>query len=278
MEKKVMEKIISIKSLKEISFTWDKLTDEDFLGINGENPSVEKMNVKTTFKDFFNLQKKFPNLKSIDIDYLDERFIKSNDKNGLEIGIIPDSKSKIEDIVIVKGNKCYCQPFEQLKSIEIKLIGITKGVDNFPIFNKNCKTILSSLISFHFWERDELEGPKYLCLLAKNINYMPNLKDNKLLIYYDYETFGEKEFNQFIKNILSMKFIKTINIKLRADSQYFEYPLVLLKEKFPDINFNKFEKVFIMRCKIPQNISSSKAKKISKDKNKILSKPNCNIY
>ena len=95
---------------------WDKLTDEELLGINGENPLNEKMNVKATFKDFFDLQKKFPNLKSIDIDYLDERFIRDNDKNGFEIGIIPDSKSKIKDIAILKGNKCCYKPYRQLKN------------------------------------------------------------------------------------------------------------------------------------------------------------------
>ena len=270
MERNIMKKMISTKTLKEISFIWYKLTNEEISQIDGENTSVVKMIVKTTFKDFVILQKKFPNLISIDIDYINDRNVNIGDESSLEIGIIPDHNSKIKDIAIVNGNKCYCQPYEKLESIEIKVKGVSNQLVNFPIFNDKCATIFNNLISFRFWGRNETESPKYLCTLAKNINNMPNLKDIKLLTYYDYKTFREKDFKEFIKNILYMKYIKTINISLRRDSYYYEYPLNVLKEYFPDLNFNKFKKIFIMKSKAPEDVSFSKHNKKIKDK--------CNIF
>ena len=282
MEKDCMEKFISTKTLKEISFYWLGLSDAEISGIVGENPSVKKMTIRTTFKDCFTLQKKFPNLISIDIDYLDDRFIYKNDQEGLEIGIIPDPKSQIKDILIVKGNKCYCQSYEKLESIEIHTYGKAIGLDNFPILNDNCNIILNKLISFHLWISDKEEGPKYLLPLAKNINKMPNLRDIKILMYYDYEDFGEEDFKQFIKDILTKKHIKKISIQLRSESKYFEYPLGLLKEYFPDINFTKFEKVFVVKCEEPENKSHKRKKRKeipSKSKIKIPSKlKKCNIF
>lgn len=68
MIKKLLEKIFSLKKLKEVSFNINKLNIEDISKIKGENSSLIKAEIRWNNKndDFILsiLENKFPNLTS----------------------------------------------------------------------------------------------------------------------------------------------------------------------------------------------------------------------
>jgi hypothetical protein len=72
IQKKTFEKLIAIKTLKEIEFEFGKLNDDEISLINGENISVELIkinyNKENTDITLYNLEKKFPNLLELDIE------------------------------------------------------------------------------------------------------------------------------------------------------------------------------------------------------------------
>ena len=88
IEKELLEKILTIKTLKEIDLELYQMTNDILIQIKGENLSVEKMyiNWKNYDCNLYNLQNKFPNLSYLylyfnsnnNYDYLSTLEIKEN--------------------------------------------------------------------------------------------------------------------------------------------------------------------------------------------------------
>ena len=68
-EKKVLQKLISLKNLKEFSINLDNISDNDISTINDENYSVTRMDVYWLNNNedciLYNLQNKFKNLTKL---------------------------------------------------------------------------------------------------------------------------------------------------------------------------------------------------------------------
>ena len=174
-EKKMMEKLISIKTLKDITFSLKMIEDNEILQIKGENNSVINLKLYIFKKDceIYYLQQKFPNLINLSISNLYKssnlynhelcQFCKesylygniNNDevKNFLNskikgIKIKDEQNCNINKLILNIGDSSNVKLFISFeKLIEIKLIGLL-NLNNFPIFNKNCNIIFNSLTHF----------------------------------------------------------------------------------------------------------------------------------
>ena len=66
-----MDKLISMKSLKEVIISLKTINNDNINEIQGKNPSVEKLEIywdkKTSDSNIINLQKKFPNVKNLSL-------------------------------------------------------------------------------------------------------------------------------------------------------------------------------------------------------------------
>ena len=108
IEKKMIEKFLSSKALKEISFTITNLDPKIFSKIQGINNVVTKMTIiwNNTENDciLFDLQSKFPNLLEFDIE--SHSFFKSNKlKHKKKLEIIENSNCKINTISLLANGK-----------------------------------------------------------------------------------------------------------------------------------------------------------------------------
>ena len=260
-EKKVLMKICSIKAIKEIQFTIMNLTIEDISNIADENPSVKKINIFFSSTDFSvyldKIQKKFPNLTD---------FIFTNNYSSIkcykpQIQIVENLNSKIVNIklnLIVNNdvNKFYCNSFAKLEFIKIKIYSEIHNLQNLlPIFNDKCTVIFESLKVFHFIRSEDNIDLDILNNLRNNINKMPNLEQFNFICKCDYDI--TKEFYmQFIKEILSLKYIKIIKISFYGKMGKFvnEEDYIYNKDEliklFSDININKFYETKIMKYEI----------------------------
>ena len=174
-EKKMIEKLISIKTLKDITFSLKMIEDKEILQIKGENNSVINLKLYIFKKDceIYYLQQKFPNLINLSISNLYKSSIVYNDQlcqfckerylhgniNNNEVKNILNNKIKgimikdeqncnINKLILNIGDSSNVKLFISFeKLIEIKLIGLL-NFNNFPIFNKNCNIVFNSLTHF----------------------------------------------------------------------------------------------------------------------------------
>ena len=177
-EKKIIEKIISMKSLKEVNLSLKKLSN-DIIDIPGENCSVQKLEIYWDKKepecDIINLQKKFPNITNFSLSI--------NSLNSFDINLrIEENKNcKINSLSLYGGHSnvnLYCVPFENLVEFELlmninnnKVNGIKK---NLPFMQKNCNLIFKAMTSFKFTiGKIDYE---LLDIIIDNLEKMPNLK------------------------------------------------------------------------------------------------------
>ena len=233
-----------MKKLKEIIF-FNNINDEMIQEIKGVNTSVEKLTIKGYFKELYNLQNKFPNLTELNI----KPYNKIN-KIDQEIDIKENPKCKINKFKLFTPSKFFIQSYAKLESIEFKIQeGYLSGLDNFPLLNSNCNITFNSLILFHFFSKNLNIGTNLFSNIANNINKMPNLKDLEINSYYREKLFNKDFLNEFIKNILSLEFIKKVNIELKS---VYESGIVLkeysrneLKQMYPTININKLHEIKI---------------------------------
>ena len=151
---KLIEKLISIKTLKEISLVIDEIKENEINKINDINTSVIDLKLYIYKScDILSIQNKFPNLQKLSVSnlfinicntgYNIPRFEKK-----INISIEENSNSKINKLYLTIGDASFVSlyiPFENLT--EIKLHGLI-NFNDFPIFQKNCNTIFKSLIYF----------------------------------------------------------------------------------------------------------------------------------
>ena len=152
-EIKMIEKILSIKTLKNIKFDLYKYDINEISKIQDENTSVLNViiNCRDQNKDLylFNLQQKLPNLSNLCI-FGHKPY--SHDGIKLEITENPKCKTNIISLRRINRNiKLYIQSYESLKIISFYFDNeIINLKDSFPLFNNNSSIIFKSLTTFEF--------------------------------------------------------------------------------------------------------------------------------
>ena len=215
-EKKVLQKLISLKNLKEFSINLDNISDNDISTINDENYSVTRMDVYWLNNNedciLYNLQNKFKNLTKLVLN----QNIYSIKNKILEIK--ENKNCKVNKITLnqISGNniKLYCQSYENLIKLKIDLENNIDNLENtIPIFNKDCKIKFKSLTTFKFkMVEDEHLNRNILDNIYKNLDSMPNLK--KLILDFIVPELDEEYFKKFIKKILLLK-LKNVHINIQ---------------------------------------------------------------
>ena len=204
IEKKTIEKLISINTLKSIYIILKKIDDCEIAKIKGKNNSVTDIYINWNNENdciLYSLQNKFINLRNISIKILT---IKNNTPS---LKIKPNPNSNIKKFTLSSiGNGVigfYIESYINLG--EINLI-LDNDIDNleeiFPIFNNNCDIIFTALTNFnltyHHWKGISTQD---LNNFINNIDKMPSL--NKFtLICNSYIT--KENYNKLKRKILSL--------------------------------------------------------------------------
>ena len=238
-EKKIFEKICTIKTLKSIDFgTYD---GNSFSKIKMENKSVSKIIIDLDNNNLVHLQRLFPNLTDLTIN--NSYFLNNN--NQLEIKESIESKiKKVHLPLYIKGNiNLLCTSFKKLEEIDFNLnnsenLHIEKC---FPIFNNNCNIIFDYLKIFRL--RGYINND-LIRTIYNNISNVPNLEEFKLACSCE-EKIDKNLYKDFIEKILHLKFIKKVEIGKFIGFK--EYTIEELKILFPDVNFNAFFEIIIYK-------------------------------
>ena len=252
-EKKSIEKLLSMKGLKELNLYF-KLNPDEIAEIKGINYDLEKLELEhINFKKecnkinyFGNFQNKFPNINKLKIYDLYEHFAEGSKSFQIE----ENNNSKINSIDFTIQNndadgkiQFYCGPYNKLESIKIFYDCHLKDLNkSFPIFYDKCPIIFESL-KYLYLKIQQLENIN----LISNIDCLPNLINFSLIIK-EYDKIEENIFNISINKILSLKSVKYIFVS-RNDSYDNFYSDNELKEKFPVIDLTKYFEVIIRKRK-----------------------------
>ena len=236
-EIKMIGKLLSIKTLKSISINLRRIDNNQISEIIGVNSSVLKLKITwLNWNDdciLYNLQKKFPNITSLilnfrDLDYSEE----------ISLKIEENANSKIKNFYLF-GSGCkniqfYCQSYENLSLIGIELNNKILNIEKIlPIFSIECNKIFKSLIFFSFknYINYKLNA---ITNLFNNIKNMPNL--NEFIFQCVNEEIEEETYKNFIKILLELKLEHiTFNI-IKNDIIKENYSLEKLKEINHNIN------------------------------------------
>ena len=207
-EKKAIEKILLINSLKELKIKLNYLDDNIISQIYGENYSIKKIEINWEENQsdcvINNLLNKLPNINDLDIYSL--RNYSNKNKTNLEIK--ENSNCKIDTIKLYGDRdiiKFYCTSYDKLHKIDITLKDYIIDIKNlFPLFNDKCNIIFNSLVDFKFNSecfsyKVSLEVLNNIC---NNLDNMPNLKIFELNCYSD--EINKNYHYQLDKKIMSM--------------------------------------------------------------------------
>jgi hypothetical protein len=180
-DKQIIEKIISLKTLKKVKFNLNNIK-KDILEIQDKNTSITKMeiNLFNHPNDFIiNLQKKFPNLTKFSLfsshigcskDIIQE--LEINENAHYQINNIKLKISSSSNILL------NCGPFRNLVKINIECFNKIKNIKKIlPIFDNECNITFKNLTHFRFIYHPE-EGIKSDILnnLYNNIDKLTCLK------------------------------------------------------------------------------------------------------
>ena len=175
IEKKIIEKIISMKSLKIVNILLNKIGYNDISLIDGLNNSITSFKIELKNQpnyDLYNLQEKLPNLSNLEVKILSENIV-------TDIDITENMQFNIKNLKIICHNatlKLYCHSFKNLEKIDITIVGDLKNFkDKFPFFKDNCDIIFSSLNYFKFSYSNNIDL-KIFDNLCHNLGKMNNLK------------------------------------------------------------------------------------------------------
>ena len=241
LEKKLIEKIIKLKELKEVNFCIYSINVGSLSNTKNKNTSLHKMtfSLKGEFDsvNFSGLINKFENLSelNLNLDVNGDEFLEMNLK------VKENKNCKINNLSIsgfgVQNVESICGPYSDL--IKFKLEnngGITNLEDTFPLFKNNCQVVFDKLNSFCF---NNAEIPsdgvpiKSLNNFCNNLDKIPNLKEFKLVCCSKGIT---KEFYEnFIKKLLEMK-LDSIEFEIyegEINMDLPQYTLEELKEIYP---------------------------------------------
>ena len=259
-QKKVIEKSCSLKLLKTIYFEY-KINNEIISKIECKNNSITEIHTSISNekkKNHIPLQNIFPNLSDLYI-YPYRSLSEPEEKEPIyEIIENPDCEIKNINMQNYESSfKFYCH-YEKLESINFNITNRKMNFSKFfPIFSDICNTIFKSL---KFFKLVTFKNIINLNNMLNNIDNMPNLIEFSL--YYSTSVNINAELlKRFIRKILTMKFIKRININITKDDpkekdiepsikKYEKYSKNKLKKIFPDINFDNFYEINICKFKI----------------------------
>ena len=186
----------------------------------------------------YNLQKKFPNLKEIEIyDHSPIRRIDLKPNNKIE-----RLKYSRDPCLRMKcfNKKLIVDGFEHIKYLELKnVVNI-----NIPIFNGISEYNFPSLRKFHL--DNSISGKIKLDNInniIENTKKMPNLKS---FIYKCYSIIEEKEYNNLVNKILKLK-IKSIEFGINSFIRSKEYTEQELSFLYGNIELKYFENLKILK-------------------------------
>ena len=214
-EKKILEKLCTLKSLKIIiNLILLNITNYDIIKIKSKNLTVTHLNIVMNNNNnkciIYSLQNIFPNISNLEIESnysKDEKiYFKDIEKSrGINLNIIENQNYKIQNISIKSGLnqsiELFCSPYKNLIKVDLELLDkINKIEDSFPFFNSNCKVIFENLKYFRL-KNNEITY-KILKNIYNNIECMPNLK--YLELYCTVKNVFLEFYNDFIKKMLSL--------------------------------------------------------------------------
>ncbi len=243
IEKKMIEKIIKLKELKEINFCIYSINFGSLSDI--KNTSLQNMtfNLKGDFKSIncIGLLNKFENLIELNLilenEYGDELL-------DMNLKIKENKKCKINNLSISGfGNQnveLICGPYSELIKFTLDHNGtITNLEDTFPLFKNKCEVVFEKLNSFCVVDN---EIPiKNLNNLYNNLHKVPNLKEFKLVFCAKGIKIKKEFYEKFVKKLLEMK-LDSIQFEIyerEIDIEFTKYTLEELKEIYPSTLSNK---------------------------------------
>ena len=250
IERKVFEKLFSIKTLRFIRMDITEITDEEVSKIDGDNTNVTQLQI--VWKNYsnncflYNIPNKFPN--SLSLEICTPNLAGSIGNSGSDLYIEQNSNLKINEVLLKEvGNsniKIFCQSFENLNSIDIEgEEEISNIEDSFPIFSSNCQVIFKSLSYVKIENFCENNIDLFILEnIYNNIDCLPSLE------YFDFSciTYDIEEdfYKKFIKKLLSMK-LDYIYFNIKEDlydynDKYECYSLNEIKEICSNINAKQF--------------------------------------
>lgn len=253
IEKKIIEKYILFKNLKQAKLQLEKIDEKTISQIQGSNYSIKEMELrvlkrKENINNLVNsLIKKFPNLEKIYINISIDTYY-----NNEILKIKEDPNSKIDkfeiNLISFVNFEFYCTSFENLIELKIECYNHLINEQTCPILSNNCKILFKSLKVFMLSSLSESNkaGP-ILFNLFGNIKYMPCLKRFSLI--YRYKCI-EEFYNNFIRKLLSLN-LESIFFTISRDSEKLfrndYYSVDELKEIYPKIYPYKYKRLMIYR-------------------------------
>ena len=193
IEINVIKKIISMKSLKKVNVSLNKLGNKEISNIKDLNESITKFQIELKCHPNFtlySLQEKLPNISDLDVHVMapffhpgqlskNMIFAPPENQNRLSnIDITENMKFKIKNLKIICYNanlKLYCQSFQNFEKIDITIGNSENIKDKFPFFKDNCDIIFPSLKYFKFLCHDNIDL-NILDNLCNNLGKMNNMK------------------------------------------------------------------------------------------------------
>ena len=251
-EIKMLEKLFSIKTLKEAYFNICHLDNYDIAKIKGYNKSLIKLGIELVgdqYRDFivYNLQKKFPNDSNLElISYA------VPNQHAINLEIKENSEYNIDKLsIFLRGKrttKLYCKSFEDLVELTIHSSNKINNIKNaLPFFDFQCNKIFKKLTNLSFqlndsnvMEFDLLEN------LYNNLDCFPNLKLFSIDCF-SYQI-DQNVYDKFILKVLKLN-LESIYIKIIRNKKGKEvrYTFDEIKNIFPYIKYFNFHNIKIYK-------------------------------
>ena len=259
LEKKMLIKIFSIKTIKKLNIDKLSIDDNEISKIIGQNTSVKKLCFNEIPNNtFYNIQNKFPNSSKLQI--VQCNFFKKIE--SIKLDIKEKSNLKMTKIKfygkLINDLKFYIQSYENLESIYINMNEDILNLKNaIPLFNEKCKIEFKSLKKFIFYNEKTEMNIENLKNLFFNIEKLPKLIKFGLCCFS--KEIKEDLYMQFVKKLLSMNLeFLVLRIKTTVgndtiiqenydidDVEY--YSRNELKELCPNLKYYRFKLIRIAK-------------------------------
>lgn len=244
-EQLVIEKILSIKTLKNVKIKLYALTPDIMARIQSQNNSIKELQI--IWKNInlncqiFNLQEKFPNCTKLILSC-------SGSKRTANLDIKENVNNKINEIIInnpISGNiGFYIQSYESLKNININIRQIIQNKNDLPFFSAENKVIFKSLNNFELiYNKSNLLDCIYVNNLFNNIDNMPNLRR---FIFHCCSDITDDFYRKIIIKLLSLN-LDYIELKINGFYYSEKYLYEELKEICPLISLYNYEQINIYK-------------------------------
>lgn len=259
--KNIMNKISTFKYLNilHLNLRLESMNDQEISKIKFNNNLITEIYLNFLDDEYDNscqlfsfFQNKFIKLTNLYIknkEYLCGNKEKYSKYPLFQIIESPNNNLKNINMKLNKnlGLKIYCQPYDILESLKISFLDYSDNSLNteFPIFKEKCDKEFKSLKSFKLKLNCHLNFDIFKNI-NNNLNNMPNLINFSLKVNPKKDELDKFKniYKIFVDNILSMKYIKRININIFGDDYYSKNELETI---FPVCKVNKLSKVKISK-------------------------------